>query len=222
MPDIRPKYVTFDCYGTLTWFRIGEVTRGLMADRVPESRMEAFLRDYNWYRFDQVLGPWAPYVDVLKASLERTCRRHGVPFREADGQAIYEAVPSWGPHPDVPAPLKRVAARYPLVILSNASDDQIVKNAALLEAPFHRIYTAQQAQAYKPRMQAFEYMFDMLGCGPEDVLHVSASYRYDIIPAYGLRVANTLYVNRGYEPEIPFYGAHQTTTIEGLAKLLGV
>ena len=201
MTNLRPKYVTFDCYGTLTWFQVGEVTRGLMADRVPEGLMPEFLRDFTWYRFDQVLGAWAPYVDVLKASLERTCRKHGVAFREADGQALYEAVPTWGPHADVPEPLKRVAARVPLVILSNASDDQIMSNVAL---------------------QAFEYMFDMLGCGPQDVLHVSASYRYDIVPAYGLGVANTLFVNRGYEPEIPYYGAHQARTIEGLAKLIGV
>jgi 2-haloacid dehalogenase len=193
-----------------------------MADRVPEPQMEAFLTDYNWYRFDEVLGPWKPYVDVLKASLERTCRRHGVPFREEDGQAIYDAVPTWGPHPDVPAPLKRVAARIPLVILSNAANTQIMRNVALLEAPFHAVCTAEQAQAYKPRFKAFEYMFDTLGCGPEDVLHVSASYRYDLTPAYGLRIAHRLYINRGYEPVIPEYGAHQATTIEGLAQLVGV
>lgn len=222
MPDPRPKYVTFDCYGTLTSFQIGPVTQRLMGDRVPAGRMDAFLKDFNWYRFDEVMGAWKPYVDVLKSALERTCRKHGIAFREAEGQAIYDAVPTWGPHPDVPAPLKRVAARYPLVILSNASDDQILHNVEKLEAPFHKVCTAQQAQAYKPRMRAFEHMFDVLGCGPEDVLHVSASYRYDLVPGYGLGIKQMLYVNRGYEPVIPFYGAHETTTIEGLATLLGV
>jgi 2-haloacid dehalogenase len=221
LSDLRPKYVTFDCYGTLTWFQIGDVTKKLLGDRIPADRMDAFLKDFNWYRFDEVLGPWKPYVDVLKTALARTCRKHGIRFDEAHGQAIYEAVPTWGPHPDVAAPLKRVAARYPLVILSNASDDQIHRNVALLEAPFHKVCTAQQAQAYKPRMRAFEYMFDVLGCGPQDVLHVSASYRYDLLPAYGLGIPHMLYVNRGYEPVIPFYGAHQGTTIEDLATLLG-
>ncbi|CAN1602197.1 protein of unknown function [Pseudomonas mediterranea] len=28
----------------------------------------------------------------------------------------------------------------------------------------------------RPRLQAFEYMFDNLGCGPEDVLHVSSGH----------------------------------------------
>jgi len=222
VPDLRPKYVTFDCYGTLTWFRIGDVTRELLADRIAPERMDAFLKDFNWYRFDEVLGAWKPYVDVIKSSLERTCKRHGVRFVEADGRALYDAVPTWGPHPDVPEPLKRVAARYPLVILSNASDDQIMHNVKLLEASFHKVCTAQQAQAYKPRMRAFEYMFDTLGCGPQDVLHVSASLRYDRMPAYGLGIRHKLYVNRGYEPSVPYYEYHETTTIDGLAKLLGV
>jgi 2-haloacid dehalogenase len=221
MTALRPKFVTFDCYGTLTWFKPGETAAELMADRVPAERMPAFLTDFMWYRFDEVLGAWQPYVDVLKNSLERTCRKHGVAFREADGQAIYDAVPTWGPHPDVAAPLTRVGQRYPLVVLSNAADEQILRNVELLQAPFHKVYTAQQAQAYKPRMQAFEYMFDMLGCAPEEVLHVSSSLRYDLIPAHALCVGQRLYVNRGYEVSVPSFGYHETTDIEGLARLLG-
>jgi 2-haloacid dehalogenase len=161
-------------------------------------------------------------VDVLKASLERTCRKHGVAFREEDGQALYEAVPTWGPHADVPEPLKRVAARVPLVILSNASGrpDPAQRRAAAGAFP-QGVHRAAGA-GLQPRMRAFEYMFDMLGCGPQDVLHVSSSYRYDLVTGYGLGIKDMLYVNRGYEPEIPFYGAHQATTIEGLAQLIGV
>ncbi len=222
MTVLRPKYITFDCYGTLTWFKPGETAAPLMADRILAERMPAFLRDFMWYRFDEVLGAWQPYVDVLKNALERTCKRHGVAFREADGQAIYDAVPTWGPHPDVPEPLTRVGRRIPLVVLSNAMNSQIHDNVALLQAPFHAVYTAEQAQAYKPRLQAFEYMFDMLGCGPEDILHVSSSLRYDLIPAHALAIGARLHVNRGYEPSVPEYDYHETTDIEGLAKLVGV
>lgn len=222
MAELRPKYITFDCYGTLTWFQIADMTRAMFADRIKPERMEAFLHDFNWLRFDEVLGAWKPYADVIKSALERTCKRHGIPFVEAEGQRMYDAVPSWGPHPDVPAPLTRLGKRYPLVILSNASDDQIMRNVEKLEAPFHMVCTAQQAQAYKPRMRAFEYMFDRLGCGPEDVLHVSASLRYDLMPAYGLNIRHKVYVNRGYEPSVPYYGYHEVTDIGGLAKLLGV
>ena len=42
-----PKYVTFDCYGTLTRFRMGEITRELFADRIPADRMEQFIIDFS-------------------------------------------------------------------------------------------------------------------------------------------------------------------------------
>ena len=54
MTVLRPKYITFDCYGTLTWFRPGETAAPLMADRIAAERMPEFLRDFMWYRFDEV------------------------------------------------------------------------------------------------------------------------------------------------------------------------
>lgn len=51
------------------------------------------------------------------------------------------------PHPDVAEPLTRIARHIPLVILSNASNDQIHHNVAKLGARFHAIFTAP---VYKP------------------------------------------------------------------------
>jgi 2-haloacid dehalogenase len=65
-------------------------------------------------------------------------------------------------------------------------------------------------------------MLDQLGAGPGDILHVSSSLRYDLMPANDLRVTNKVYVNRGYEPSTPYYGYHEVTDITGLAALLGV
>jgi 2-haloacid dehalogenase len=222
MSDLRPKYITFDCYGTLTRFQIGDMTRTMFASRVPAERMDQFVRDFSAYRLDEVLGAWKPYVDVLKNALERTCRRHRIGFLEAEGQAIYDAVPTWGPHDDVPEPLTRIASRYPLVILSNASDSQIHSNVEKLQAPFHAVFTAEQAQSYKPRMRGFEYMLDRLGARPEEVLHVSASLRYDLMTAHDLGIRDKVYVNRGYEPSTPAYGYHEVRNIGGLAAVLGV
>ncbi len=108
------------------------------------------------------------------------------------------------------------------MIFSNAADEQIQSNVDKLGAPFHAVYTAEQAQAYKPRLQAFEYMLDQLGCGPGDILHVSSSLRYDLIPAHDLRVDNKVYVNRGYEPSTPYYGYHELPDLTGLPTLLGL
>jgi len=222
MIDFEPKYITFDCYGTLTAFGMSAVTRELVADRVPAQGMAEFLDDFEAYRIDEVLGAYKPYHQVINDALARTAKLWGIEHRDSDGQAIYDAVPSWGPHPDVPEPLAALAQRYPLVILSNAADEQIHSNVHQLGAPFHAVYTAEQAQAYKPRLQAFEYMLDHLGCGPQDILHVSSSLRYDLMPAHDLRVTNKVYVNRGYEPSTPYYGYHEVNDITGLAALLGL
>jgi 2-haloacid dehalogenase len=218
----RPKYITFDCYGTLTRFRMAELTRDIFADRVPVDRMDQFVADYSAYRFDEVLGDWKPYVEVLKNAVRRTCRKWGLEYLDHEAQQYYDAVPTWGPHADVPAGLARVAREIPLVVLSNAADDQIHKNVALLGAPFHRVYTAQQARAYKPRLQAFEYMLDSLGCNPEDVLHVSSSLRYDLMSADDLGIKNKVFVNRGHGPGNPAYNYVEIADIGGLAGVVGL
>lgn len=222
MPELRPKYITFDCYGTLTRFRMSEMARAMFADRIAPGRMDQFVRDFAAYRLDEVLGDWKPYDQVLGNALERTCRRHGIGFVPAEGRAYYDAVPTWGPHDDVAAPLTRLGERFALVILSNASNSQIHSNVAKLEAKFHAVYTAEDAQSYKPRMRGFEYMLDMLGARPEDVLHVSSSLRYDLMTAHDLGIRDKVYVNRGFEPSTPYYGYHEVSDIHGLARLLGV
>jgi 2-haloacid dehalogenase len=218
----RPKYISFDCYGTLTRFRMGEMTREIFADRIAADRMEQFVADFSAYRFDEVLGAWKPYVDVLKNAVRRTCKKWGVQYFDHEAQRYYDAVPTWGPHADVPEGLARVAKEIPLVILSNASDDQIQKNVAQLGAPFHRVYTAQQAQAYKPRLQAFEYMLDSLNANPEDMLHVSSSLRYDLMSADDLGIRNKVFVNRGHGPGCAAYGYTEIADIGGLAGVVGL
>ncbi|MEV0779973.1 haloacid dehalogenase type II [Streptomyces sp. NPDC050433] len=222
MIDFRPKYITFDCYGTLTLFQMSALTRELYADRVTADRMEDFLDDFEAYRIDEVIGAYQPYPEVIENALQRATALWKLEYRESDADAIVAAVPTWGPHPDVPEALAKLAEAYPLVILSNAADSQIGSNVEKLGAPFHAVLTAEQAQAYKPRLQAFEYMLGQLDCGPGDILHVSSSLRYDLIPAHDLRITNKVYINRGYEPSTPYYGYSEIPTLTELPGLLGL
>ncbi|RMW13849.1 Haloacid dehalogenase, type II, partial [Pseudomonas amygdali pv. tabaci] len=107
MSFLRPKFITFDCYGTLTNFHMGTMTRELFADRVPAEQMDQFVKDFSAYRLDQVMGDWMPYDEILKVALARTCKRWNVEYRE-EGQLYYDAVPTWGPHADVPAGLSKI------------------------------------------------------------------------------------------------------------------
>ena len=222
MSPFRPKYVTFDCHGTLIHYEMAEAARDIYAAQLDSAVMQRFIQDFSAYRFDEILGDWKPYAEVIHNAVERACRRNAVPFRAEDARTIYERVPTWGPHADVPAGLAKVAKAFPLVILSNAMDSQIGANVARLGAPFHAVYTAEQAQAYKPRFRAFEYMFDMLGCGPEDVLHCSSSFRYDLMSAHDLGITHKVWVNRRHEPANPYYGYTEIADISGLPGVLGL
>lgn len=222
MASFRPKYITFDCHGTLIYFAMDKAARALYGEKLSEAAMQKFITDFSAYRLDEVMNAWKPYSEVVHNALERTCKRNNLSFRPEDARWIYEQVPTWGPHADVPAGLAKVAGAIPLVILSNAQDDQIPYNVARLGAPFHKIYTAQQAGSYKPHFKAFEYMLDMLGCGPEDICHVSSSFRYDLMSAHDLGIKHKVWVNRGHEPANPYYGYTEIKNIGGLPGVFGL
>lgn len=128
MITFEPKYITFDCYGTLINFQMAERARELYSARLTPDRMDAFVAAFRAYRLDEVLGAWKPFRDVIVNAVRRACKRTGIEFDPAIAEALYETVPTWGPHPDVPSGLARLAKKYKLVALSNASDDQIHHN----------------------------------------------------------------------------------------------
>lgn len=218
----RPKFVTFDCYGTLTNFDMAGATRRIYGQTLSEPGLAALIRDFSAYRLDEILGAWKPYAEVVHNALERACKRNAVPFRPEDAQRVYEEVPTWGPHPDVPAGLANVAQHIPLVILSNAMKSQIMANVEKLGAPFHMVLTAEETGSYKPQMNGFEYMLDKLGCGPEDITHVSSSFRYDLMTAHDLGIRSKVWVNRGHEPANPYYGYTEIADISGLPGVFGL
>lgn len=222
MSAFRPKFITFDCYGTLTNFDMAGAAQRVYGDRLSPAAMTEFIKNFAAYRLDEVLGAWKPYFEVVHNAVERTCKRNNMPFKTEDAQRICDEVSTWGPHPDVPAGLARVAKEIPLVILSNSMNNLIMSNVEKLGAPFHTVITAEEVGAYKPHMKGFEYMLDKLGCGPEDITHVSSSFRYDLMTAFDLGIRSKVWVNRKHEPANPFYEYTEVSDIGGLAGAVGL
>ena len=71
MSIFKPKFITFDCYGTLTRFQMSDTARTLYGDRVAEADMPFFLRQFAAYRLGEVLDQWKPYEQVVKNSIKR-------------------------------------------------------------------------------------------------------------------------------------------------------
>ncbi len=224
MPDpiFRPKYISFDCYGTLINYQITPVTRKLVADLLTPEQFEQFVVDFRNYRYDQVCGVFYEYRQVLHDAYTRTCAKWNLPVDPQAGQLFSDAVLSWGAHDDVPDPLKKMGEHFPLVILSNANTSYLDVSVPRLGADFHAVYTAEQAGFYKPRYGAFEYMLDQLGAKPEEMLHVSSHTRYDLMPAHDLGFTNTVMLDRGYDPPAPVYGYTRVDSLDELNGLLGI
>lgn len=221
MPTLdRPKYVSFDCLGTLIYFEITSMTRRLLGDRLTEPEIQVFFRQFSKYRYDQVCREFYAYEQVLHDAYARTCVKWGLEVNKDAGKRPAAAVLSWGPH-DVPAPLKKLGDNFPLVILSNADTSYLDALVPKLEADFPALYTAEQAGFYKPRYQAFEYMLDQLGATPDEVLHVSSHTRYDLMPADDLGFTNKVFLDRGYDPESPAYNYTTLKSLDELNSLLG-
>ena len=220
--QFRPTYVSFDCYGTLISWPMTPITQALVGDQVPAEQFDQFVREFRGYRYDAVCDAYYPYEEVLQNAFDRVCRKWRIESDPTAGKLLAEGVRSWGPHPDVVAPLKKMAEHYKLVILSNADDAFLVESVPRLEADFHAVYTAEQAGFYKPRYGAFEYMLDQLDAKPEDFVHVSSHTRYDPMPMHDMGFRNLVLLDRGYDPVPPGYDLTVVKTLDELNTMLGI
>lgn len=123
--NFEPRVITLDCYGTLTNFRMGAVTRELVADLVSTDRMDAFVDDIEAQRLDEVLGPWKPYPEVGKTVVPDDPRAVESGVSRGGRPGTCRRRTHVGPAPRRAGCPPALASRYPLAILSNASDDQI-------------------------------------------------------------------------------------------------
>ena len=53
--NFRPKYISFDCYGTLINFDIDPTTRRLLGDRISDEQWLAFEKVFWGYRYDEAM-----------------------------------------------------------------------------------------------------------------------------------------------------------------------
>jgi 2-haloacid dehalogenase len=220
--DCKPKFVSFDMNGTLIHFRINDAIRRVLGDRLPPEIADDFLRAGNAYRIDECMGDWKPFHQIVACSMERTMHRFGLEYRESDGRAVYDEIPTWRPYPGVSAALRRLAEAYPLVIVTNTDNAHASRLVENLQAPFEVVITAEQMGVYKPRLRAFEYTLSKLGVAPDEIVHVSASPKYDLRSAAVMGIEHKVYVDRGFEADEPWLGYERITDIADLPGLFGL
>jgi 2-haloacid dehalogenase len=180
----RPKWLTFDCYGTLIQWDEGllaavqEILGNRGATEVEASR---FIEVYD--RHEHALEQTPPHRSFREVSgqgLRLALEEFGLDGSEKDAVVLTSRISAMPPFPEVVSTLGKLKAMgYRLCIVSNTDDDIIAGNVAQLGGHIDRVVTAQQAGAYKPARRLFEYAHELLDVSKDDVVHICASPHLD-------------------------------------------
>jgi len=189
--------LTFDCYGTLIDWETGILAALkpiLRAHSVTISDAEV-LELYGEFEAQSESGPYRNYREVLASVVKQFGERYGFVPRAEEVQALGNGLPCWQPWPDTVDALEKLARRFKLAIISNVDDDLFSETRRLLPVDFAHVFTAQQAQCYKPGLKIFQHAIAGIGSSPDRILHVGQSLYHDVQPAQGLGLS-TAWVNR--------------------------
>jgi 2-haloacid dehalogenase len=221
------RALTFDCYGTLIDWETGiraYLRRVLERKGARQVDPERFYQ--HWYyqcELPTIAGPFLPYDQVLRTSLQRALRDFGLTVEPDDGVDFGEDMKTWSPFPDTHAVLTRLSRRYPLCIISNTTREIIAASIRLMDVPFTQVVTAQDVGAYKPDPRPFEEALRRLGLPASQVLHVFQSQVVDLPRARPMGF-QTAWINRQREQLAPGRPEPDWTfpDLAPVAELLGV
>jgi 2-haloacid dehalogenase len=197
------RAITFDCYGTLVDWEAGlrawghaVLERKGATDRV---NIEELFTRWEAHQF-ALLTPYRGYRDIVARAAERVLRDLKLPVDAEDGQALADSIASWRPFTDTGDALRRLGGRFKVGVISNMDNVVLFETVSRLGAPVHIRTSAEDARAYKPDPAPFRLALSRLGLDPEAVLHVSSSFKYDLLTARELGM-RTAFLDRGGEPK---------------------
>ena len=210
-----PRWVSFDCYGTLIDWEEG-IRRAFRELIFVRDEAEAdFFQVWERIQWEKVHEPYAPYVEILQASFDQTLTEFGYPCPGYAVEAFVDSLARWQPFPDVHPSLSRLSQRCRLAIISNTDRDLLGRSLRHFPVRFDALVTAEDARAYKPSPEIFRYALKRLACPAQEIVHVAFGANYDLQPAgaLGMRV---VHLNR---KNLPGVNVPVEAEIRGLEEL---
>ena len=225
--DPVPKVITFDCYGTLVqWHRaVSDAARTILSSHLQEDNAEDQVpvladRLREVAVTQQQRPPFRDYKSVLHSSLDEALAEVGHTATPDDQETLLSILRRIKPHPEVPAALERLRARYRLAIISNTDDDLIAGTVAAIGTPIDFVITAQQARAYKPDHRLFLHAYSTMGVTKEETIHVGMGQFTDLKVCHELGI-RAVWIDRVGEPLNPDWPPHaMLVSLSGLPELL--
>lgn len=200
-PGQKPEWLTFDCYGTLIQWDEGlqaAVEKIIARQNGAGVDAKTLIQVYDKFEHDLEEGrPHKSFRTVAGEGLRLAMEELGMSYRPGDIEILTSGISLMSPFPEVVGALSELKAKgFKLCIVSNTDDDIIAGNVAQLGGHIDRVITAQQARAYKPRQEIFEYAHDALGVNKDEIVHICASPHLDLAAArdIGLRC---IWIDRG-------------------------
>ncbi len=222
--DPAPKVITFDCYGTLVqWYEVllREIGAILVAQGRNAAEASTLLDTFSQHsRRLEAERPHRLYKDILRTGFRAALTEHSLAPGEDVVERLATAIPTMGPHPEVPDVLRRLRERYKLAIFTNSDEDLIVHNVARLGVPIDYVITAERAQAYKPSQQLFEHAYRTMGVKKDETVHVAMGMFLDMKACHELGVRG-IWVNRlGQRGNPDWLPYAEVSDLDGAAALL--
>ncbi len=227
------KAVTFDYFGTLVDVDAGG-TAGMteVLSRLGRDDLDAAALYQDWdmrtvqlYRSSAYRRYREVAAEALAATLAGAGAGAGSERLDTDRLAVLTDTLLTGlveqapPHPEVPEILALLAARYPLMPITNMDSDLFARSR--LASFFPSVTTAEMARAYKPSERIFRLALERLALAPGEVLHASLASWADIDGAkpLGMRVA---WINRTQDRLGPWQPRpdHEFADLTGLREVL--
>jgi 2-haloacid dehalogenase len=197
--DPAPRVITFDCYGTLVqWHEVllREIGTMLVAQDREAAEASAVLDTFSRHsRRLEAERPHRLYKDILRTGFRAALAENGLAPGEDAVEHLAAAIPTMGPHPEVPDALRRLRERYKLAIFTNSDEDLIVHSVARLGVAIDFVISAERAQAYKPSRQIFDYGYRTMGVSKDETVHVAMGMFLDMKACHDLGVRG-IWVNR--------------------------
>ncbi len=191
----RPRALLFDVQGTATDFHttVARRARRLLGSRYPGLDWSRFVNDWRAAYFEgtkTVGDEWTSVATIYRRALDDLLTRRDLELDETARRELTDAWKRLDPWPDARPGLLRLRPAYTLATLSNADVDAVVSISRHCDFPWHAVFAAEMAGAFKPDPRAYALAARYLGLPPEAIMMV-ASHKYDLraAAAEGMRTA---------------------------------
>ncbi len=195
------KALAFDHYGTLfDKHAVGEVMEQHFPGRGQELARLWFSTLKQYCFLSGMMERYVTWDELTKRALGYAGKSLSLAVTSELHEQLIKADLVLPPFPEVPAALKRLAAKYTLVVLTMASGWMVEASQkhAGVQQYFKEIISAEPYKVYKPSRDAYDLAVQRLGLTKEQIGFVSGN-SFDVMGGkyYGYP---TFWINRTGEP----------------------